>query len=161
MIDKLQGLNENIGILMLESLRGSSDKSNIDSGMFNMVLENLFKAMKAQNQRTGNDLGDILLNNVAGSYNNIVLNNESLNEDERIAEAIDKYSAKYGVDPDLVSAIIKTESNFDSNAVSSAGAMGLTNAAKFTKNGTITLQFEVEKEKNRVLFAVAELTRQA
>lgn len=110
---------------MLESLRGSSDKSNIDSGMFNMVLENLFKAMKAQNQRTGNDLGDILLNNVAGSYNNIVLNNESLNEDERIAEAIDKYSAKYGVDPDLVSAIIKTESNFDSNAVSSAGAMGL------------------------------------
>ena len=32
----------------------------------------------------------------------------------------------------------------------------LTNAAKFTKNGTITLQFEVEKEKNRVLFAVAD-----
>ena len=34
----------------------------------------------------------------------------------------------------------------------------LTNAAKFTKNGTITLQFEVEKEKNRVLFAVADTT---
>ncbi|WP_431435185.1 ATP-binding protein [Bacteroides hominis] len=32
----------------------------------------------------------------------------------------------------------------------------LTNAAKFTKNGTITLQFEVEKENNRVLFAVAD-----
>ena len=32
----------------------------------------------------------------------------------------------------------------------------LTNAAKFTKNGTITLQFEVEKEKNRVLFAVTD-----
>lgn len=32
----------------------------------------------------------------------------------------------------------------------------LTNAAKFTKNGTITLQFEVDREKKRVLFAVAD-----
>ncbi|WP_317472873.1 HAMP domain-containing sensor histidine kinase [Bacteroides hominis] len=32
----------------------------------------------------------------------------------------------------------------------------LTNAAKFTKNGTIILQFEVDREKKRVLFAVAD-----
>ena len=34
-------------------------------------------------------------------------------------------SAKYGVDVDLLKAVAKTESNFDTNAVSSAGAVGV------------------------------------
>lgn len=38
---------------------------------------------------------------------------------------VEKYSAKYGVDETLVYAIIKTESSFDSNAVSDVGAIGL------------------------------------
>ena len=42
-----------------------------------------------------------------------------------IYDAVNKYSKEYGVDSKLVLAIIKTESNFDSNAVSSAGAQGL------------------------------------
>ncbi|MEG2017033.1 MAG: lytic transglycosylase domain-containing protein, partial [Clostridium sp.] len=67
-----------------------------------------------------------LFNNVLGDFNNITsANNENLNKDERIAAAIDKSSKKYGVDPSLIRAIIKVESNFDSNVVSSAGAMGL------------------------------------
>ncbi|MBQ9150861.1 MAG: lytic transglycosylase domain-containing protein, partial [Clostridia bacterium] len=35
------------------------------------------------------------------------------------------YSKEYGLEPELVFAVIKTESNFDSGAVSSAGAVGL------------------------------------
>jgi soluble lytic murein transglycosylase-like protein len=38
---------------------------------------------------------------------------------------IERYSAKYSVDPFLVKCIIKVESDFNPNAVSSAGAVGL------------------------------------
>jgi len=38
---------------------------------------------------------------------------------------VDKAVEEYGLDPALVYAVIKTESNFDSQAHSSAGAMGL------------------------------------
>jgi len=42
-----------------------------------------------------------------------------------IYDVVNKYSKEYGVDSKLVLAVIKAESNFDSTAVSSAGAQGL------------------------------------
>lgn len=44
---------------------------------------------------------------------------------DRIYSAVDKYSKEFGVDPNLVLGVIKAESNFDPNVVSSAGAMGI------------------------------------
>lgn len=41
-------------------------------------------------------------------------------------EFVEKYSDEYGLEPELVYAVIKTESSFDSRAVSSADAIGLT-----------------------------------
>ena len=41
------------------------------------------------------------------------------------AEYVENYSSEYGVDSDFSFAIIKCESNFNTNAVSSAGAKGL------------------------------------
>lgn len=128
MVDKLQGLNNIIELSSLGSLEGCkcSSKSSDTSSVFNMILENLLKAMKEQNQRSESQSTIELLNNMVGNLNNITtISNDNLNADERIEMAIEKSSAQYGVDPNLVRAIIKTESNFDASAVSSAGAMGL------------------------------------
>ena len=41
------------------------------------------------------------------------------------SELVETYSQEYGIDKNFVYAVIRTESNFDPNAVSDAGAIGL------------------------------------
>lgn len=59
------------------------------------------------------------------------------------SEYVEKYSQMYNVDENLVYAIIKNESNFNSEAKSSAGAVGLMQIMEETAEDVIaTLDFE-------------------
>lgn len=51
---------------------------------------------------------------------------------KKYAEIIEKYSLEYGVDKNLMFAVVKTESGFDPEAVSHAGAIGLTQITEET-----------------------------
>ena len=54
---------------------------------------------------------------------------------ERIEELIQKYSKKYGVSANLIRSVMKAESGFKSNAISSAGAQGLMQLMPKTARG--------------------------
>ncbi len=58
----------------------------------------------------------------AGSFKTIT----KLLYPQKYSELVEKYSDEYGVDEALLYAVIRTESSFDSSAVSSANAVGLT-----------------------------------
>jgi len=63
-------------------------------------------------------------NNTDASFQQTL--NKAIDEKENpFSELINTSSKKYGVDPNLVTSIIKAESNFNPNAVSKKGASGL------------------------------------
>ena len=65
---------------------------------------------------------------------------------EAIKEAISEASIKYGIDESLIAAVIRQESNFDPNATSSSGAMGLMQLMPNTaKSLGITDAYDIEQ----------------
>jgi len=120
----------------ISSLTGGCSCNSSSSGdAFDMVLVSLLKAISEVNkQNTTTNQSDNSLNNIIDSLEtlNSTQNTnrvESCNKDEnvntRIDNAISISSKKYGVDENLIRAIIKVESNFNPNCVSKAGAKGL------------------------------------
>ena len=124
---------------MASLMSGCSTSSSSSSSGFDMALMSLLEAVAKvdkNNTNQGYSTQNNLINNTSTSNNLETLNSQintnrvesSISDksiNERIDNAISVSSKKHGVDPNLIRAIIKVESDFNPKCVSKAGAKGL------------------------------------
>jgi soluble lytic murein transglycosylase-like protein len=155
---------ENIQNIMKLALISNMMKSKSDdSGVFDIIMYSLLGSMS---NNTGynstpltnfEDIETVLNNNLVANLNSNKLDNidtsnkvsitsENKNADATIDMAVKNSAQKYGIDENLIKSIIKKESSFNPNAVSSAGAKGLMQIMPFNfKSLGITDPFNIEQ----------------
>ena len=102
----------------------------IQSVMQNLMFEILERLMTKLENSEQSSTVSTSQNAQLGTFN---LSSQPANGD--FSSLINQASEKYGVNPQLVQAVIKAESNFNPSAVSSAGALGLMQLMPATARG--------------------------
>ncbi|WP_297416847.1 lytic transglycosylase domain-containing protein [Clostridium sp.] len=143
-MSSINGISNNQLISALGNNNLTGDTSNESNLAFALMMENLTNSKEnnsnsassekiQQQTRPGQDLKEIAMRlnknfkityDSSGSYNKVTTssNDEQM---KQIYNSVNKAASKYGVDPNLILAIIKHESDFQPNVTSSAGATGL------------------------------------
>lgn len=135
-----------INSMDLSAINNLTGLGNLNEGsksnIFQTVLISLLSAISEKNKTVTNPNDRVSIDNIIGGLNSVKLsdigsngrnfvnkinldNTNDLSKKDRIEKAINTYSEKYGVDKNLIEAIIKVESDFNPNTVSWAGAKGL------------------------------------
>jgi|WetSurMetagenome_2_1015567.scaffolds.fasta_scaffold110351_3 soluble lytic murein transglycosylase-like protein len=83
--------------------------TSLNNSMQMMMMNLLMKLLEKQSEESETDSSSTSSSSSANKFSDL----------------IKQASEKYGVDEDLISSVIKAESNFNSSAVSSCGAQGL------------------------------------
>jgi soluble lytic murein transglycosylase-like protein len=127
--------NQGFDMLMISLLKAISEKNQIESN------KNINKEIISANNNEN-------LDTINSTHNSNKLKISSGNEDinTKIENAISVSSKKYGVDENLIRSIIRVESNFNPNVVSSAGAKGLMQLMpENCKDLGVTNPFDIEQ----------------
>lgn len=158
MINSINLLQSQLSTSLTDLNKCSCESS---SSSFDMVMISLLKAIATTNSQNINinlninskeDLENVLgLETVNGKQNanKIEISNKDENISDAIRNAIKKAADKYNIDENLIRSIIKVESNFNPNVVSSAGAKGLMQLMPFNcKDLGVTNPFDIEQNIN-------------
>lgn len=106
--------------------------TSFNSSMQMMMLDLIMKLLEKQSAESE-------LTDSGGSNSNSAFNTD-------FASLVEKASDKYGIDEGLINSVIKAESNFNPNAVSSCGAQGLMQLMPGTAAGLgVTNSFDPEQ----------------
>jgi membrane-bound lytic murein transglycosylase B len=128
--NKVATLNDSVDSINNEANKSGDLESSSAGNINNISIDTNKGSNIGQQYATGQNLEDLpmILNN---KYINLTkqsgskLANRSNLDMDKIYNAVNSASEKYGVDSNLILAIIKQESDFDSNSKSSSGAAGL------------------------------------
>lgn len=147
-VDKVDKVDESEKEISNNNVKAESSEAQSSNG------GNVEKVSRvAQTYATGQKLEDlpIILRNgqVYTRNQKSIISNRSDSDVQKIYNAVDSAAKKYGVDSNLILAVIKQESDFDPNSTSEAGAAGLMQImpGNFASLG-ITDQYDVEQNVN-------------
>lgn len=157
MLDSIRLLDMASKISLSNNSNGCSCNSNRNG--FDLILMGILKAVAKTNQMANitNEIDKSIANinnandglqtiNTIQNINRIKPTSKDEDTNRRIENAVNSASRKYGIDSNLIKSIIKVESDFNPNCVSSAGAKGLMQLMPFNCDDLgVTDPFNIEQ----------------